>query len=97
MQRNIGIAAIALVLTWLSTGQADASTLPTHEEMEAALEQIDVWQNELVPGEYEAPEFAADFQLACAASTMPSPRDGPSSNQAPSPPLPTAPLAARTR
>jgi len=56
---------LALVLGFTSVGVASAGSLPTEAEMATHLENIDVHENELIPGEYEAPEFAADFQSAC--------------------------------
>ena len=56
-----------LALSFLSqrVEASSQTTLPTYEEMTEILEQITVHEHELIPGEYEAPEFAKDFQDAC--------------------------------
>ena len=59
-------ALFVLVLTLATPARAGEKALPTHAEMLDVLAEITVWQNEYVPGEYEAEQFAADFQKACS-------------------------------
>ena len=57
---------LSVFFSTLLASSAWAGDLPTEAQMEDLLADITVFENELIPGQYESANFAEDFQAACA-------------------------------